>query len=350
MNRSNGLLQTRTPFEAIRADEGLTSDERRAIVVSGLRVREARREGFTLIELLVVIAIIAILIALLLPAVQQAREAARRTQCKNNLKQIGIALHNYHDTHGMFPAGHMESGIDGPSYRHQIGWLTYLLPYLDQANVYNLINFSQINPTLNAHQNPAFMPAGGTDVAVFICPSDPAGRNNSDWAPTNYLGNQGTTCQSRNKDGNGLFGHNSWMKIRDITDGTSQTIAAAEILKGDFNTNTTRDNYIFSNAADANNIDTCQSFPPNASDLGGVWLGGQAQNNLFSTNRSPNDRRFDCIAPNFGCTNFASRSQHVGGVQVILADGSVHFLSENISIDVYRALGTRNGNEAVGEF
>ena len=130
-----------------------------------------RRMGFTLIELLVVIAIIAILVSLLLPAVQQAREAARRTQCKNNLRQLGLALHNYHDVHRMFPAGHMESGVDGPSFRHQFSWLTYCLPYIEQTNVYNLINFSQIDLTLSAHQNTAFMVAGRVDVPVFICPS-----------------------------------------------------------------------------------------------------------------------------------------------------------------------------------
>jgi prepilin-type N-terminal cleavage/methylation domain-containing protein len=205
-------------------------------------LRRRRHSGFTLIELLVVIAIIAILVALLLPAVQQAREAARRTQCKNNLKQLGLALHNYHDAYKMFPAGHMESGWDGPSYRHQFSWLTYMLPYIDQSNVYSLIDFSQIDLSTSAHQNPVFMPAGTVDVATFICPSDPTGRNNEEWAPTNYLGNQGTLCQSRNKEGNGVFGHNSWIRIRDITDGTSQTIAAAEILKGDFNTDSTKDN------------------------------------------------------------------------------------------------------------
>jgi prepilin-type N-terminal cleavage/methylation domain-containing protein len=335
----------------------------RSIEVSGLRerreaeatgegrVRTAAREGFTLIELLVVVAIIGVLVALLLPAVQQAREAARRTQCKNNLKQIGLGLHNYHDIHGMFPAGHMESGWDGPSYRHQFGWLTYLLPFVDQVPLYNQINFSAIDLTVSVPQNPTFIPVGTTDIAVFICPSDPTGRNNADWAPTNYLANQGTTCQSRDKEGNGVFGHNSWMKLRDIMDGASQTIAAAEILKGDFDVATLKDNYIFiRNAADANNIDTCQPFPANSSDLGGVWLGGNPQNNLFSTNRTPNDRRYDCISPNFGCTNFAARSKHPGGVQVILADGSVHFLSQSIGLMVYQAMGTRNGLDLVGDF
>lgn len=314
-------------------------------------IHRRRPSGFTLIELLVVIAIIAILVSLLLPAVQQAREAARRTQCKNNLKQLGLALHNYHDTFGMFPAGHMESGWDGPSYRHQFSWLTYLLPYIEQGNVYSLIDFNRIDLTLSAHQNPVFQPAGKNVIAGFLCPSDPVERGSPDWAPTNYLGNQGTLCSARDKDGNGLFGHNSWIRLRDNTDGTSQTIAVGEVMKGDGNTSTIRDNYIFSrNANNAEIIDTCQMSPPNASDLGSVWLGGTPQNNMFSTNRTPNDRRFDCIAPNYGCTNFAARSRHTGGVQVSLADGSAHFISENISLVVYQAMGTRNGGEVVGDF
>lgn len=307
--------------------------------------------GFTLIELLVVIAIIAVLIALLLPAVQQAREAARRTQCKNNLKQLGVALHNYHDTHGVFPAGHMESGWDGPSYRHQFGWLTYLLPFVDQSNVYNQIDFSAVSLTLSAHQNPVFQPAGKTVIETFLCPSDPVGKVDPQWAPTNYMSNQGTLCDARDRGGNGVFGHNSWMRIRDITDGTSQTIAAGEVLKGDLNVSTLRDNYIFiRNLANAGNIDSCQAYPPNASDLATVWLGGNPQNNMFSTNRVPNDRRYDCVSPSYGCTNFAARSQHVGGAHLVFADGSVHFISENVSEEVYRSLGTRNGGEVVGEY
>ncbi|RMF40892.1 MAG: DUF1559 domain-containing protein [Planctomycetota bacterium] len=311
----------------------------------------SRPAGFTLVELLVVIAIIGILVGLLLPAVQAAREAARRIQCANNLKQLGLALHNYHSAHRMFPAGHMETGWDGPSYRHQFSWLTYLLPYLEQSNVYNLIEFSKIDLRRSANENPAFMVAGSVDIPVFICPSDPTGRVDPDWAPTNYLGNQGITCSSRGPRSNGVFGHDSWTKIRDIIDGTSNTIASAEVLKGDFDVNTIRDNYIFiRRAANADDIATCQVFPPNRSDLAGVWLGGPPQYNMFSTNRAPNDRRFDCVSPHHGCTNFAARSQHTGGIQSILADGSVHFISENINLQVYHALGTRNGGEVVGEF
>ncbi|GIW92414.1 MAG: prepilin-type N-terminal cleavage/methylation domain-containing protein [Pirellulaceae bacterium] len=309
------------------------------------------RAGFTLIELLVVISIIAILVSLLLPAVQSAREAARRLSCANHLKQLGLALHNYHDSHMAFPAGHMETGSDGPSYRHQFGWLTYLLPYVEQSSVYDRIDFNAVDVNRSAHQNPAFVPAGSIWVGVFICPSDPVGRFNPTWAPTNYLGNQGTLCYMRRKDGNGLFGHDSWIRLAEVLDGASQTIAAAEVLKGDFQTGTLRDNYIFvRGSADAQDVDTCQSFAPNASDRGGVWLGGNPQNNMFSTHRPPNDPRFDCIAPNFGCTNIAARSQHPGGALVVLADGSVHFISQAIDVTTYRAMGTRHGSDVVGEY
>ena len=309
-----------------------------------------RKQGFTLIELLVVIAIIAILIALLLPAVQQAREAARRSQCKNNLKQMGLGLYNYESSHGLFPPGHMESGTDGPSYRHQFSWMTYILPYIDQSNVYNMINFDLVDLSLSASQNPAFQPAGSTNIPVYICPSDATPRKNPDWAPTNYLGNQGIECGCRSADCTGVLGHNTYTRVRDVTDGTSNTIAVGEILKGDFDVNTLNDNYIATSSADASDIDTCQSSPPNASDLGNVWLGGHPQHNMFSTNRVPNDPRIDCRAPNNGCTNYAARSRHTGGAHLLMCDGSVHFLSENISLQVYHALGTKQGGEVVGEF
>ncbi|QDV85761.1 DUF1559 domain-containing protein [Stieleria magnilauensis] len=315
--------------------------------------KERRVKGFTLVELLVVIAIIGILVGLLLPAVQAAREAARRMTCSNNMKQLGLGLHNYHSAFKTFPPGHMESGTTGRTYRHQFSWMTYILPHIEQPAVYEMLDFRKISLTLNASDNPAFQPAGNTLVPTFICPSDAVGKINPDWAPTNYLGNQGTTCRLRGKSGNGVFGHDSWMKFRDILDGTSSTIALGEILKGDFTPETTRDNYIRAprgSGANAEDIDGCQSFPANSSDLGNVWLGGQPQHNMFSTNRGPNDRRFDCIAPNNGCTNFAARSQHTGGAHFTFVDGSVHFITESIDLETFHALGTRNGHEVVVEF
>lgn len=305
--------------------------------------------GFTLIELLVVIAIIALLIALLLPAVQQSREAARRTQCKNNLKQLGIALHNYADVHQMFPPGHLDTYYPAPTQnaRHQIGWLTYLLPYVDQGPLYNSINWNVLDVTLNAQSNPGFYAAGGVDVPIFVCPSDPVGRNRSDFAPTNYFGSQGNKCDCRDTNCDGLFGHSSFARLSQITDGLSQTIACGESLKGDMNTATISDNYIFTNLSTASALDvtTCASVTPNAADRGTIWFGGQPQFNIMATIRGPNDRYTDCIAPNYGCTNFAARSVHSGGAHLLIADGSVQFLSQSISIEVYHALGSRAGGE-----
>lgn len=310
--------------------------------------------GFTLIELLVVIAIIAILIALLLPAVQQAREAARRSQCKNNSKQIGMALHNYADVHKMLPPGHLDSytPTPGANARHQFSWLTYLLPYLDQKTVYQKIDFNQLSYTLNANVNPAFIPVGTVNIPLFLCPSDPVGRFDVNWAPSNYFGSQGNLCDCRDINCSGLFGHSSFTRLEWIKDGLSQTIAFGESLKGDLNAATIDDNYIFTNTAgtSAQNVSTCVAAAPNASDRGTAWFGGQPQFNIMATIRPPNDKFFDCIAPNFGCTNFAARSAHAGGAHLGLADGSVRFISQNISLTTYQALGSRAVKDIPGDF
>lgn len=309
-----------------------------------------RASAFTLVELLVVIAIIGILVALLLPAIQAAREAARRSQCFNNVKQLGLALQMYHDTHGTFPPGHVESGVDGPSYRHQFSWLTLCLPYLEERSIADLIDPADIDPALNAHVNPKFIPAGKNLIATFICSSDPVGQTNPDWAPTNYLGNQGIVCECRNEVCSGIFGHDTQFKMSQITDGTSQTIAIGETLKGDLDPDTLEDNYIFTSSADANEIDDCQDFPPNAADRAAVWLGGQPHLNMFSTARAPNDSRVDCKAPNNGCTNFAARSAHPGGATIGFADGSTHFIIDSIDEQTMQALGTRIAEDIPGEF
>ncbi len=322
-----------------------------------------KHRGFTLVELLVVIAIIGILVAMLLPAVQAARGAARRMQCHNNMKQLGLALHNYHGAHNMFPAGHLDTGTTGRAYRHQIAWSTYLLPYIEQTPVYELIDFTKIgpstsspNPNGSATGNPAFFAAGGADISAFICPSDPVSRvATATWGPTNYLANQGTSCRCRGKSCIGVFGHDTWTRFAEITDGTSNTIALGETLKGDLDPGTLQDNYIFGRrgggvGADAQNINTCQGLTPNASDRATVWFGGHPQHNMFSTDRAPNDGRFDCKAPNNGCTNFAARSAHVGGAVFTLCDGSVQYIPDTIDLIIIRALGTKRGGEVVGQF
>lgn len=302
--------------------------------------------AFTLIELLVVIAIIAILIALLLPAVQQAREAARRTQCRNHLKQLGLALHNYVDVHGTLPPGHLETGVDGPSYRHQFPWLVYLLPYADQAPLYNQINFS-LSATDPVNAGP-----GSAIIPVFLCPSDPIGKTDPVYGPTNYLGCQGNDAECRDRTCEGVFGHNTFTRLREITDGLSQTLAASETLKSDSNVSTLPDNYVYSRDASvsAQNIATCQSLAPNASDRATRWIDGKPQFNMFNSSRGPNDRLLDCLAPSFGVSNFAARSAHTGGVHALLCDGSVRFVSNSIDAGIFRALGTRAGGETVGDF
>ncbi len=313
-----------------------------------------RNRAFTLIELLVVIAIIAVLVAILLPAVQQAREAARRSTCKNNLKQIGIALHNYHDVYGMFPPGHMDTYTDYVSAgaRHHFSWMTSLLPMLEQNAIYDLIDFEAVSLTTNSNLNPIYYSAGTVDIPVFLCPSDPVPRMDPNLAPTNYMGSQGNRCNCRAKDCDGVFGHSSYTPMSWITDGLSQTIAVGETLKGDLDPNTVNDNYIFTNTSGSNAADvtTCQSVYPNAADRATVWIAGQPQYNIMATIRPPNDKNFDCIAPNYGCTNFAARSAHKGGAQLIFCDGSVHFISENIDKGTYQALGSRDSGDIPGEY
>ncbi len=209
------------------------------------------RRAFTLIELLVVIAIIAVLIALLLPAVQNAREAARRTQCKNNLKQIGLALHNYHDTYRMFPSGWIAVDDTGAPSAHEgtsgVGWATMILPYIEQANVYSQFNASL---RLTDPANAAFL---RNQIASYKCPSDPqpeyfslaeegSGAILAKLPIANYIGCFGTVeldgCENAPGDlpvmadgtckGDGIFYHNSSVRIASITDGTTYTFMVGE--------------------------------------------------------------------------------------------------------------------------
>ncbi|WP_417394435.1 DUF1559 domain-containing protein [Gimesia chilikensis] len=295
-----------------------------------MRKASNTRRGFTLIELLVVIAIIAILIALLLPAVQQAREAARRSQCKNNLKQIGLALHNYHETHGLFPSGWIgvQPGV-GPNveYGSGWGWGTMILPYLDQSPLYNQINF---NLAIN---DPAQTP-GIIDVSlsVYRCPSDPSsqtfeleeegspGTLLATLATGNYVGvfgdeeldscdsvPAGSTCKST-----GVFYQNSNTRFRDITDGTSQTV-----FVGERKTN-----------ADLGWHSTWVGVVPEGEETFARPLG--------ATDHPPNDpaAHFDDFS-----------SHHTGGAQFLFGDGRVRFISENIDEGVYRSLSSIRGGE-----
>jgi len=324
-----------------------------------------RRRGFTLIELLVVIAIIAILIALLLPAVQQAREAARRTQCKNNLKQIGLALHNYESALGIFPMGDCSVG-NLPQAMTQ----AYILPYLDGGNQYATFDFNrQIN---------AWSPTAKVQfIPPYHCPSDPGAALNNvanagNAASCNYQPNLGATAaQDAARDTNGktsdhgMFWRNSNTKIRDVTDGTSNTAMFAEIRKGPNNTTSflvlspgdSRDFSVATNVGTAwtgNDLlfppAACENRATNAWAYRGLqYYRGLAVASYYNHTRTPNAKFRDCIG-NTEQGHLAARSYHTGGVHVCMADGSVRFASDNIDGTVWRGVGTTGKGEVLGEF
>ena len=296
---------------------------------------QPRRRGFTLIELLVVIAIIAVLIALLLPAVQQAREAARRAQCINNLKQLGLALHNYHDTLNAFPSGWIgvQGGIanmDGPS---GFAWGSQLLPYLDQAPLFHQINF-KLTCT-----DPANQIACQTVLPAFRCPSDPSPNtwslpqsgNPSNTLATlpaaNYVGSFGTQgyediCVSppfpaAQCAGNGMFFHNSSTNMRDVTDGTSNTV-----FLGEHRTNA--------------------SLGWHSTWVGVVAGGEEAISRVLAVSDH---------TPNHPAQHIDDYSSwHTGGVHLLFGDGRVRFITENVDTILFRAMATRAGSEVIGNF
>lgn len=322
-------------------------------------MKRCRRAGFTLIELLVVIAIIAILIALLLPAVQQAREAARRTQCKNNLKQIGLALHNYHDVFNCFPFA-QEDASSSPNDRSYSA-ISQMLPYLDQAPLYNSINFSL------SHLDAANTVARMTEVPMFRCPSDPQSNIAGQGGAINYMANKGTNVlwlspsmgppsNASLPAANGVMFYQSRIRIGDITDGSSNTGAFAERVLADGNNGlvsplsdvffsplapTTADEArTMCRAVDIN--DLANQFPL---FMGAPWMHGQ---HTYMHIDTPNSR--SCGFFTVLRADMPPSSRHVGGVHLQLCDGSVKFVSENIDLNLWRGIGTRNNGETLGEF
>ncbi|MEZ5944553.1 MAG: DUF1559 domain-containing protein [Planctomycetaceae bacterium] len=314
--------------------------------------------GFTLIELLVVIAIIAVLIALLLPAVQQAREAARRSSCKNNLKQYGLALHNYHDNYNQFPNAGQNWATPN------IGWQVRILPFTDQAPLYNSIDFGATGNGTVYDQNINGKILRTIQVPYATCPSDASGDVDANWAQTSYggsLGSQRTPSADANCNlfmtpnvhypdpggqadhGNttdkraiaGMFGRllSQRIGIQDVTDGTTNTILVGEILPACNDHRTGWWNYNGMGNAHAstsvplNYMDTCEApYKP----------------------QSPQNPA--CTAINNWNLGWGFRSGHVGGAHFLLCDGSVRFVGQNIDYNTYQNIGTRNDGKVVGEF
>jgi type II secretory pathway pseudopilin PulG len=291
-----------------------------------------------LIELLVVIAIIGVLIAILLPAVQQARAAARRTQCRNNLKQIGLALHSYLEAHRLFPPGStsdVEQGgwIANPQRRHIHSWLSMILPGLDQSPLYGRIDFS----VSSMHANN--QPAAAHVLQVFRCPSytgpdfSPAAvytRFSPKYATTNYVAMGSSDVGHIYGENSGLFAPDgtiyplSSTGPRDVTDGLTNTVVVVETRESEMSV------WIDGGTA------AVVALPYDPAN-GPTYAGSKISLNFH---------------PYFNYTNpraeYGPSSMHEGGAMHMLGDGSVRFISENIAASVYVALATRNGNESIG--
>jgi prepilin-type N-terminal cleavage/methylation domain-containing protein len=330
------------------------------------------KSGFTLVELLVVIAIIGILVGLLLPAVQAAREAARRMSCGNNLKQIGLAIHNYESANRKLPIGWNGLHDNAQNTTYRWSYLATILPYLEQGNVYNNLNLTRTlyGPGGGQPPRPEHVEIISTLIPTYLCPSDrgspvagPTGLVDS--APANYvacfgsgINNPDDPSDDGQMDGraDGVFSSTTWRSLSECTDGLSNTIAVSESLLGvggaDLpaaqRSDPTRYMALIVPLTNVN-VTNCDQETPSSvnrfvASRGRLWAGQAYENTAYNHFFSPNTARFDCFFwVNLGFK--AARSNHTGGVQGLRLDGSVNFYSNSVDLAIWRAISTRAGGE-----
>ncbi len=326
------------------------------------RCADARKwSGFTLIELLVVFAIIGTLVAILLPAVQQAREASRRIACSNNLRQLGVALHNFHSTHQRFPPGRGDP-IPGVFSAH-----AYLLEHLEQTSVRQVIDFRKAPTTFSVaggvvHDGTANLPAATARLSVLQCPSDPLadGVPGSEFGSTNYAANTGSGLKQWGSltDADGVFFKGSRIGFRDITDGSTQTVAMSERLNGpglqDSGGLESDVQRLMLEIPGGNDTTPAVCASPSSGNCyrerGAKWILGNYGNTLYDHYYTPNAATWDCMNLQQQKALTAARSMHPGGVMVLLCDGSVRFASNSIDQSLWRAVATRQTGEVVQDW
>jgi prepilin-type processing-associated H-X9-DG protein len=322
-----------------------------------------------------VIAIIAVLIALLLPAVQAAREAARRSQCINNLKQIGLAMHNYHSSNDCFPIGASLEPYEIATAPDGTGWSSWshyglMLGYLEQTAIYNSINFSWGPGRGSGTGYAVNSTAYNSKIATLLCPSD---GNAGNVRINSYMGSQGTTTINVSATTTGIFSYTTRIGIRDVTDGTSNTISHSEALVGDpiatkksrANSTGNSGSALAANQVDASGMLTnlmtdaaacTTAFMGGAiaNDRGNRWGMSSTGQSIFNTVFTPNGGgtlawgtcRVNCCTGSTHGEYQIATSNHSGGVNGLMADGSVRFFKNSISYPTWWAVGTRSNGEA----
>ena len=303
------------------------------------------RNGFTLIELLVVIAIIAVLVAILLPAVQQAREAARQSQCRNNLKQLALAIHNYNEAMSVFPPGYVQTA---PLARNEATWGVFIFPYIDQMSLYNRADFNACWGCISGAGSPNFEIASKTFPAM-TCPSNPLGPNvlggvyaRGNYAACNGIGPlnspPGVAVATYPRGGSGAFDANTRISPADFMDGMSNTVILDELHVLHESNTDSRGVMFYPEGPFSHHNYTPNTTVPD--QLRNAWCSATAFPPCIGTYTAHNNRNLLQSA----------RSVHAGGVHTALADGSVRFVTNFVNLQTWQDLSTLNDRRAIGEF